>query len=166
MAKYKGQGPPAPKKKKKAKLKGITGGKFYNVGIGVSGETEKTHKKVIKKTQRKRKVAAAVKKVKSALSRPSRAGKKRAKAFGRISKMQKAGMKVTRVKSVPLKKTQPSGKIRKGAKKVKLTKGGAYASYEKGSKAAGSFRKAFKSGCAGGAKSFSWDGRSYSCKKK
>ena len=75
-------------------------------------------------------------------------------------------MKVTRVKSVPLKETSPTGRIRKGAKKVLVTKGGAYASYEKGSKAAGSFRKAFKSGCAGGAKSFSWDGRSYSCKKK
>ena len=57
-------------------------------------------------------------------------------------------------------------KIRKGAKGVTLTKGGAYAKYEKKSKAAGSFRKAFKSGCAGGAKSFSWDGRSYSCAKK
>ena len=37
-------------------------------------------------------------------------------------------------------------KIRKGAKEVTITKGGAYAKYEKKSKAAGSFRKAFKSG--------------------
>jgi hypothetical protein len=56
-------------------------------------------------------------------------------------------------------------KIRKGAKEVLITKGGAYAKYEKKSKAAGSFRSAFKSKCAGGAKSFSWDGRSYSCAK-
>ena len=47
-----------------------------------------------------------------------------------------------------------------------LTKGGAYAKYEKKSKAAGSFRKAFKSGCEGGAKTFTWDGRKYSCAKK
>ena len=93
----------------------------------------------------------------------------------KIKKLSKKGVKVTYMKkpsekkksvSQALKASSPSGKIRRGAKKVKLTKGGAYASYEKGSKAAGSFRKAFKSGCAGGAKSFSWDGRSYSCKKK
>ena len=46
------------------------------------------------------------------------------------------------------------------------TKGGDYVKYEKKSKAAGSFRSAFKSKCAGGAKSFTWDGRSYSCAKK
>ena len=57
-------------------------------------------------------------------------------------------------------------KIRKGAKGVTLTKGGAYAKYEKKSKAAGYFRKAFKSGCEGGAKTFTWDGRKYSCAKK
>jgi hypothetical protein len=56
-------------------------------------------------------------------------------------------------------------KIRKGAKEVTLTKGGAYAKYEKKSKAAKSFRSEFKSKCVGGAKSFSWDGRSYSCAK-
>ena len=54
-------------------------------------------------------------------------------------------------------------RIRKGAKEVTLTKGGAYAKYEKKSGAAKSFRKAFKKECAGGAKTFSWDGRSYSC---
>ena len=57
-------------------------------------------------------------------------------------------------------------KVRKGAVGVKKTKGGEYVKYGKKSEAAGSFRKAFKSGCAGGAKSFKWDGRSYSCKKK
>ena len=56
--------------------------------------------------------------------------------------------------------------VRKGAVGVKKTKGGDYVKYEKGSKAAGSFRSAFKKGCAGGAASFSWDGRKYSCKKK
>ena len=148
-------GPAQPKAVKPSKRKARKGQKAAekalkgmgpNVGIGVSGEKQKKRKRA----------AVSV----------SRAGKKRAKAVKRIKKLQKAGMKVTRVKKVPLKETSPTGRIRKGAKKVLVTKGGAYASYEKGSKAAGSFRKAFKSGCAGGAKSFSWDGRSYSCKKK
>jgi hypothetical protein len=147
-------GPAQPKAVKPSKRKARKGQKAAekalkgmgpNVGIGVSGE----------KPKKRKRAAVSVS-----------AGKKRAKAVKRIKKLQKAGMKVTRVKSVPLKETSPTGRIRKGAKKTLLTKGGAYASYEKGSKAAGSFRKAFKSGCAGGAKSFSWDGRSYSCKKK
>ena len=53
---------------------------------------------------------------------------------------------------------------RKAVKKVS-TKGGDYVKYEKKSKAAGSFRSTFKSKCTGGAKSFTWDGRSYSCAK-
>ena len=84
----------------------------------------------------------------------------------RLKKMSKRGTPVTKPKGVSKEELSPKGRIRKGAKKVLLTKGGAYASYEKGSKAAKSFRSAFKSGCAGGKKSFSWDGRSYSCKKK
>ena len=84
----------------------------------------------------------------------------------RLKKMSKRGTPVTKPKGVSREELSPKGRIRKGAKKVLLTKGGAYASYEKGSKAAKSFRSAFKSGCSGGKKSFSWDGRSYSCKKK
>ena len=57
-------------------------------------------------------------------------------------------------------------KVRRGAISAKSTKGGDYVKYEKGSRAAKSFQSAFKSGCSGGAKSFTWDGRSYSCKKK
>ena len=84
----------------------------------------------------------------------------------KLKKMSKRGTPVTKPKGVPRGELSPKGRIRKGAKKVLLTKGGAYASYEKGSKPAKSFNKAFKKGCAGGSKSFSWDGRSYSCKKK
>ena len=84
----------------------------------------------------------------------------------KLKKMSKRGTPVTKPKGVPRGELSPKGRIRKGAKKVLLTKGGAYASYKKDSKAAKSFRSAFKSGCAGGKKSFSWDGRSYSCKKK
>jgi len=57
-------------------------------------------------------------------------------------------------------------KALKGAVGAEITEGGVYTKYKKTSKKAGSFRAAFKKGCAGGAKSFSWDGRSYSCKKK
>jgi hypothetical protein len=110
-----------------------------NVGIGVSGESPKTHAKAVKKSER-----------------PLR----------KLKRLSKRGVKVSKPKGVAKSELSPKGRIRKGAKKVLATKGGAYASYEKGSKAAGSFRKAFKAGCAGGKKSFSWDGRSYSCKKK
>ena len=57
-------------------------------------------------------------------------------------------------------------KVRRGAVGAQKTKGGDYVKYGKKTKAAGKFKAAFKSGCAGGAKSFTWDGRSYSCKKK
>ena len=51
--------------------------------------------------------------------------------------------------------------MRKGAKGVKSTKGGEYVKYGKKSKAAKSFREAFK---AAKGKDFKWDGRSYSGK--
>ena len=166
--KYKGQGPPKPKKKSrlksaiskiKSKARGVKAdiaikratagekrsygktipGMGPNVGIGVSGESPKTHAKAIKKSER-----------------PLR----------KLKRLSKRGVKISKPKGVAKSELSPKGRIRKGAKKVLATKGGAYASYEKGSKAAGSFRKAFKSGCAGGKKSFTWDGRSYSCKKK
>jgi hypothetical protein len=57
-------------------------------------------------------------------------------------------------------------KVSRGAVGVEKTKGGEYVKYAKKSKAAGKFRSAFKSGCAGGAKSFTWQGRSYTCAKK
>ena len=58
-----------------------------------------------------------------------------------------------------------SGVIRKGSKEQVVTKGGVYQKYGKKSKAAGSFRSAFKEGCKGDSKGFTWDGRKYSCKK-
>jgi len=131
--------------------------------------------KSLKKTVSKKASVKAVSKAKPAKvsKKSSVASKKKKKRslLGRLKmrklkKMSKRGTPVTKPKGVPRGELSPKGKIRKGAKKVLLTKGGAYASYEKGSKAAKSFRSAFKSGCAGGKKSFSWDGRSYSCKKK
>ena len=138
-------------KKIKRKIQAIKGqraarkalkGMGPNVGIGVSGESPKTHAKAVKKTQRKRKVAAAGKKVKSAISELSQRGRRK-----------KIG-------------ASKGTKVRKGATGVQKTKGGEYVKYEKGSKGAKGFKSAFKSGCAGGKSSFTWDGRSYSCKKK
>lgn len=57
-------------------------------------------------------------------------------------------------------------KVSRGATGVEKTKGGEYTKYKKDSKAAGSFRKAFKANCSGGkGGTFSWQGRSYSCGK-
>ena len=81
------------------------------------------------------------------------------------SEKKKAGGQAKTIKEA-LKDSSPTGKIRKGAKEIQLTKGGAYAKYGKKSKAAGAFRKAFSDGCKGGKPSFTWDGRLYSCAKK
>ena len=95
-----------------------------------------------KKASRKYKVKQSVSKVKSKISELSQGGRRK---------------KIGASKGI---------KVRKGAAGVQKTKGGEYVKYEKGSKAAGSFRSAFKKGCAAGAASFTWDGRKYSCKKK
>jgi hypothetical protein len=57
-------------------------------------------------------------------------------------------------------------KVSKGAVGVKKTKGGEYVKYAKKSEAAGDFRSTFKAKCTGDTKSFTWQGRSYSCAKK
>ena len=82
---------------------------------------------------------------------------KRAKGTGLVS------TKKSRAKAVGAK---AGTKVRRGAVDVQKTKGGDFVKYQKGSKSAGKFKAAFKSGCEGGAKSFTWDGRSYSCAKK
>jgi hypothetical protein len=102
-----------------------------------------------------------------------RAGKKAAKAF----KGSNVGIGVSGEKKKPVKGLTSASrarklgvakgtKVRKGAVGAEKTKGGDFVKYQKGSKSAGKFKAAFKSGCAGGAKSFKWDGRSYSCAKK
>ena len=106
------------------------------------------------------------------LRKGKRAGKKAAKATRGMTGFDSPPAKKKPVKGLTsASRARKLGvakgtKVRKGAVGVKKTKGGDYVKYEKKSKAAGSFRSAFKSKCAGGAKSFSWDGRSYSCKKK
>ena len=85
----------------------------------------------------------------------------------RLKKMSKRGTPVTKPKGVSREELSPKGRIRKGAKKVLVTKGGAFPTYEKKSKPAKSFGSAFKKNCAGkgAGDTFSWDGRSYSCKR-
>ena len=62
--------------------------------------------------------------------------------------------------------SEKTGKVSRGAVGAVQTKGGTYAKYKKDSKAAGDFRSAFADGCKKGEKTFSWQGRSYSCAKK
>ena len=73
-------------------------------------------------------------------------------------RLSKAGVKVSKETA------SESGKVRRGAKGAKVTKGGAYPEYKKKSRAAKSFREAFSSARKekGAGKTFTWDGRSYS----
>jgi hypothetical protein len=91
-----------------------------------------------------------------------------AKTTKKIAKAKKAGAKVTY--AVPTKNifapTVKKGRIRKKAKSIKVTKGGAYAAYGKKTKAARSFRSAFRKAKDEGKKTFNWDGRSYTTKTK
>ena len=74
-----------------------------------------------------------------------------------------SGLKTVKIaKKADPAKLKPTGKIRKGAKSVTVTEGGAYAAYGKKSKAAKSFRGAFANARKSGAKTFVWDGRKYS----
>lgn len=91
---------------------------------------------------------------------------------GRPKKSRKLGkykgidfIQKLRRKKLKIKDSEEAGRVGAKAKKAVKTKGGTYIKYEKKSASAKSFRSAFKSKCAGGAKSFSWQGRSYSCAK-
>ena len=87
------------------------------------------------------------------------ASKVKSKLKSKVGSMTSAG----RAKKIGAAK---GTKVSKGAVGVQKTKGGDYVKYKKDSKAAGSFRSAFKSKCAGGSKGFTWQGRKYSCAKK
>ena len=153
-------------KKIKRKIQAIKGqraakkalkGMGSNVGIGVSGEKKKS---TVKGRVRKYHAKRGQKRAEKVLTK---AGFDKSPYGKLIQKPKKAKPKKAKTTVFSVKK---GTKLRKGAVGVKKTKGGEYVKYGKKSEAAGSFRKAFKSGCAGGAKSFTWDGRSYSCKKK
>jgi len=94
----------------------------------------------------------------------SKAGRKRSTARKSGKQLKKAGITVNPAT------LRESGKVRKGVKGVELTgnkaPGKVYPKYEKKSKAAGSFKEAFKKGCGSSESgTFNWDGRSYSCKR-
>jgi|DEB0MinimDraft_4_1074332.scaffolds.fasta_scaffold110027_3 hypothetical protein len=91
---------------------------------------------------------------------------------GRPKKSRKLGkykgidfIQKLRRKKLKIKDSEEAGRVGAKAKKAVKTKGGTYIKYEKKSASAKSFRKTFKSKCAGGASSFTWQGRSYSCAK-
>ena len=139
-------------------------------GTGAIGELKKRRaaRKAAGKWTLGEKLTAAGRK-RAAARKLTRVGKKAVKAGERqlAGKAAKGtgiiSTKKSRAKAISA-KTGTSVR-RKAVKKVSTKRGGDYVKYEKKSKAAGSFRSAFKSKCAGGAKSFSWDGRSYSCGK-
>ena len=126
-----------------------------------SGVKERVRKYHAERGQKR--AEKALKDMGGAAGLPSKKPKKRGAS---VSKLKSALQGVTRAGRRKKIGAAKGTKVRKGAVGIQKTKGGEYVKYGKKSAAAGSFRKAFKSGCAGGAKSFSWDGRSYSCKKK
>jgi hypothetical protein len=69
-------------------------------------------------------------------------------------------------KDIKPSKIKATGRIRRKSTSVTLTEGGAYATYKKKSGAAKSFRSAFSKASKAGKKTFTWDGRKYSTKKK
>jgi len=129
------------------------------------------------KKRRKERIAADKWVVGERLTKAGRARGRRRRTMRKVEKVFKKGGKISTQRPKKGSKEQykltaehkkalgKKQKIRKGAKEVTLTKGGAYAKYGKKSGAAKSFRKTFKDQCVGGKKSFSWDGRSYSCAK-
>ena len=138
----------------------------------------------IKRANRKTKRRSALKKVVSGIKSKIEegVGRRRVKRLARKGKVSSANVSKAR-KNQPVKaktysrkgmksqqKVVPgmgkTGKVSRGAVGAVKTKGGTYVKYKKDSKEAGSFRSKFKSACGGGAKSFSWQGRSYACKTK
>ena len=113
------------------------------------------------------------------LTKAGRSRGRRRKTMKKVEKVLKTGGKVTtqrpdtkskaayKMGAEHKKALGKKQKIRKGAKEVLITKGGAYAKYGKKSKAAGSFKSAFAKNCKGkgAGDSFNWDGRSYSCSR-
>ena len=156
------------KKKKKQQVRGMPATSIQSRMPSKAAKGKPGKKSVVAKPKKKGVVASLKERRKKRISenkwvlgeKLTKAGRKRASGRKASKRLKKVGV------TVSAKTARESGKVRKGAVGAKVTKGGAYAKYKKGSKAAKSFGSAFKSGCAGGAKSFSWDGRSYSCAKK
>ena len=134
-------------------------------------QPSKKIKRANRKAKRKAAFKQAVSKVKSAVS--AGASRRRAKRLARKGKVSYQGDAVSasaytrgamKRKAAAGDKTG-TGTISRGAVGAVATRGGTYAKYKKGSKEAKDFNSAFAAGCKGDAKSFSWQGRSYACKK-
>jgi len=159
----------AEKKKKKKEPKGMPSGSIKS-RMPSSTNKGKAPKKAIKKRSLMERINPFDKesKARRAAKRKSKVVKSKSKPSKKSKSMSASSLiKATKVDLARKKKIGASKAtaVRKGAKSVVKTKGGEFVKYKKDSKAAGSFRSAFKSKCSGGAKSFSWDGRSYSCNK-
>jgi hypothetical protein len=159
----------AEKKKKKKEPKGMPSGSIKS-RMPSSTNKGKAPKKAIKKRSLMERINPFDKesKARRAAKRKSKVVKSKSKPSKKSKSMSASSLiKATKVDLARKKKIGASKAtaVRKGAKSVVKTKGGEFVKYKKDSKAAGSFRSAFKSSCSGGAKSFSWDGRSYSCNK-
>ena len=115
-----------------------------------------------------KRIVKGVKKVASKIKkkRTAKQIKKNTKKIGAMAKKNPKSVTTTAKTLKDKKKLKATGKIRKGAKSVKVTKGGAYASYDKKAKAAKSFRSSFAAAKKAGKKTFTWDGRKYSTATK
>ena len=138
----------AEKKKKKKQIKGMPATSIQSripskTNRGQAGKVAKPKKKGIIASLKARRSKRASENKWILGEKLTKAGRKRASGRKASKKLKKAGV------TVSAKTARESGKIRKkGLKGAEVTKGGAYAQYEKKSKAAGSFRSAFKYGCA------------------
>ena len=149
--------------------KGGTVKKKKEYGTGVVGQLQKRRatRKAAGKWTLGEKLTASGRKAAKARKQKRQAAKinkplKRAQAGKAAKGTGIVSTKKSRAKAIGAK---AGTQVRRKAVKKVSTKGGDYVKYEKKSKAAGSFRSTFKSKCTGGAKSFTWDGRSYSCAK-
>ncbi len=89
------------------------------------------------------------------------------RAINLEKKKEGAGQDYVKVpKNVRPSKIEATGKIRKKPTSVTMTEGGAFPTYKKKSGAAKSFRAAFAEASKAGKKTFTWDGRKYTTKKK
>ena len=156
MAEYK-------KKKKEMLKKSIQSRMPSKASKGQAGKKAPVEKTTVKK---KRSLISKLGGALNPFDAPSRARRKKigSKIKSMIPKSTSMRMPGNKKRAAAI-GAKPKTKVRKNAVSKVSTKGGDFVKYKKDSKAAGSFRKAFKSKCVGGAKGFSWDGRSYSCAK-
>tara|TARA_B100000809_G_C15082216_1_gene510044 strand:- start:499 stop:1059 length:561 start_codon:yes stop_codon:yes gene_type:complete len=149
---------PRPKKKPAGVKTGVS--KQPKIAKYKSKPTMTYKQRMAKQAAHRKKGAAARSK-----KQQSKNMKKINRAVTKVAKKdpKKAMKMVSKAPKSRVSKLKPTGKIKKGFKKVTITEGGAYPTYKKKSSSGKSFRKAF-AGAKG--KNFTWQGRKYSGKKK